>query len=474
MRSGTGVTPRPAPADPSPPPVARGLGWGLVAAGLAINELTMELTVVPDEEIGSSTVRLGVLGFQLACLVLGAWILVGRPRSRIPWHGLALGALSGLLAWFACFAVIDTRFPEALGSTGIRYFDVRARYAPDSVLVVVPRRAGDTVETVFRGDLATPGDPSPARPYRATFNGWGFRTNLGEPPFEMVVLGDSFVEFGERDSLTFSEELRRATGLSTVNLGRGWYGPVQYVELMRRYGPVLEPRYAVLCFFEGNDVRDTRAYLGWREGGTYYDFGVDRYSLPERFVIASSDVVSTVLGRIGRAFGLAGSPPGWDSGTVVVGDSIVPMKFAYRPGAESVDELLEQEEWRTLASILAEFERLSARNGAVPVVVFIPSKVSVYGARVVTAEGRLRAYLGPSDGQWEPPSRYADAVRSLTRELSVRFVDLGPAFRSRSDRLPLLYYSLDTHWTPAGRALAAGIVADTLAMMATGDSAAGP
>lgn len=449
----------------SPRPVPRWLGRGLVVAGLAVNELTLELTVVPDEEIGSSAVRLGVVGFQLACLALGAWVLVRRPRSRIPWHGLALGALSGLLAWFACFAVLDTQFPGALGATGVRYFSIRARYAPDSVLVMVPRRRADTVNTVFVGDLYDPEDGVAAveREYRATFNELGFRTNLGEPPYELVVIGDSFVAFGERDDVTLSEELRRATGLSTFNLGREWYGPFQYVELMRRHGVDLRPKYAVLCFFEGNDIGDTGAYLDWRRGGTYSEVGVIQHSLPERFVIASGDLVAAVFRWISGRLGVARSHPGWGVGTVLVDGEPIRMRFAYWPGGGSAEELLRQEEWEALASLFAEFDALSRRHGVIPVVVFIPAKVSVYGADVVEAEGRLAAYLDAHSGSPWPPSHSADALRALTGELSMRFVDLGTVYRARSAESPLLYDPYDTHWTHAGRALAAEVVADTLA-----------
>ena len=36
--------------------------------------------------------------------------------------------------------------------------------------------------------------------------------------------------------------------------------------------PSGEARYAVLCFFDGNDVEDTKQYLSWQKGNSYYTF----------------------------------------------------------------------------------------------------------------------------------------------------------------------------------------------------------
>ncbi|MDX1578432.1 MAG: hypothetical protein R3266_08100, partial [Gemmatimonadota bacterium] len=219
-------------------PVPRWVGVVALLSAAFFSEPSLERWAVPDGEIGSTALRAALLAFDVGAVVFGAWVVVRRPRSRIPWNGLGLAAAGAVATWFLAFTAVDTLAPELLGGTGVPYFEIRARFQPDSTLVMVPRRTRRERAFELRGDLHVPDDdlPDPAVSYRATYNALGFRANGGAPPFRILVIGDSFVEFGERDSATVSEMLRRETGLSTFNLGRGWYGPHHYVALLERHG----------------------------------------------------------------------------------------------------------------------------------------------------------------------------------------------------------------------------------------------
>jgi hypothetical protein len=155
----------------------------------------------------------------------------------------------------------------------IRYYAQRKHWQPDPTLVFIPRRARKW-NMDFIGDMYSPdyGVPHTAVPYHATYTADGFRENSSSPPFEIMLVGDSYVEIGETDQLTLTEQLTLVSGSRTFNLGREWYGPFQYLELFKRYAPRLKPRYAVLCFFDGNDVEDTKQYLSWQKGNSYYTF----------------------------------------------------------------------------------------------------------------------------------------------------------------------------------------------------------
>lgn len=452
-------------------PIPWWVGAAGVAAGLLVSEPALELWVVPDGEIESTVLRVMIFAFDVAAVAFGLRVLVRRPRSRIPWNRLALATASALLTWFLLFTFLDTQAPELLGGTGIRYFDLRSRYAPDSTLVMVPRRTGHEVSYRFRGDLHVPDDdlPDPAIEYRASYNAWGFRSNSGDPPYDLVVFGDSFVEIGETDTTTVSEMLKRATGISTFNLGRGWYGPYHYLQLLERYASRLDPAFAVVFLFEGNDAEDALAYEEWRRGGSYLEFSHAQGALWDRFVTATTDLISFVQWETARHLGVRkwmANILGHDeplrpsnTGTVKVAGEPLPMKFGYWPHTASpgADRLRSTARWRAVGRALERFVERARAEGIACLVVFVPTKATTYAGQVLEVPKRFRGRdLGdPRDG-----SVQARAVAMIAEELELAYLDLTPHFRERVGEKPLLYYSQDTHWTPRGRRIAARRIAD--------------
>jgi hypothetical protein len=176
---------------------------------------------------------------------------------------------------FLLFALIEVfaAFLDVVNLDSIRYYAQKRGNQVDDKLVFRPRVGELTIDTVFNGDLydidpalADVVQPMAMR-YTASYVD-GFRANSSSPPYDMLVLGDSFVDIGESDTSTFSDLLAIASGLRTFNLGRGGYGPYQYKALFSEYLK-LRPRYAVVCFFAGNDVLDVKRYEKFLTGGNY-------------------------------------------------------------------------------------------------------------------------------------------------------------------------------------------------------------
>jgi hypothetical protein len=113
--------------------------------------------------------------------------------------------------------------------------------------------------------------------YRTDQN--GFRNAPGEQHADIVFLGDSYTEaasVGEED--TFVRRVSKATGLSSVNLGRGAYGPQQELIVLRRYGLLYKPRFVVWQLFEGNDLTDAEEFAEWQKNPNEVDSTLkDRY-----------------------------------------------------------------------------------------------------------------------------------------------------------------------------------------------------
>ena len=100
--------------------------------------------------------------------------------------------------------------------------------------------------------------------YRADKN--GFRNSTETQREDIVFIGDSFTESATIvEESTFVQRVAQSTGLSTVNLGRGAYGPQQELVVLKRYGLPYQPRFVVWQLFEGNDLTDAEVFAEWKE-----------------------------------------------------------------------------------------------------------------------------------------------------------------------------------------------------------------
>ncbi len=350
--------------------------------------------------------------------------------------------------------------------SSIRYYGIQATYTPDPQLIFIPNGRDYTQKIAMKGDLysARYGFDVPTIDYQATYEG-GFRKNLNPPPFEIFVIGDSYIEMGERDDDTLSERVASELGVSTYNLGRGWYGPHHYVELFRRHAKEHTPRYALFCFFSGNDIRDIGQYLAWQDGGSYYDFSPTQGNFFQRYLLVMSDAKRVARnwykGR--RRQVVASVTEDWEKsihhkiGMIALGDRSVPMRFTYEPAAQTPTEQLETREWQVLRELIGEFRDVARASDVQPVLLYIPTKFEIYAPYATPESGETlldeAATLAPFNGN------SAESLGRIASELGIPLVDLYPEYRRRAATGELLYYPFDSHWNSAGRRAAAEFVA---------------
>jgi hypothetical protein len=359
-----------------------------------------------------------------------------------------------LSTWLVFFITIEL-FPGLLDRfllTGIHYYALKQRYVTDAELVFVYRHTGYIFRWWFTGDLHRYGISPEAVEYAATYDGHGFRKSSAGPPYDTAVIGDSYIEFGETDEITFPEVLGRQTGLSVMNLGRAWYGPHQYLELFRRYAVSARPRYAVLCFFAGNDFDDITEYEKWKAEGRYYFY---RRDVLARFLKVSEETFGLVARKTRWLFGKKTNSATVDRSTfgiVEVGDHKVPMAFAYW------ERDIIGRERAVLKAILSEFKGVAESQGITTILVYVPTATQVH------AGGYSReshpAFIERVKSIKGDPS--LDAVSRIADELKIKLINLLPVFRAEAGRGRLLYYPFDTHWNPEGRRVAAALVAPVL------------
>ena len=89
--------------------------------------------------------------------------------------------------------------------------------------------------------------------YRADRYGFNNPDRLYDPPVDLMLVGDSFVEgiCLPQESNLVSQA--RAVVPATIGLGHRGAGPLMELAMLGRFGPLIRPRIVVLVFFEGND-----------------------------------------------------------------------------------------------------------------------------------------------------------------------------------------------------------------------------
>jgi len=112
--------------------------------------------------------------------------------------------------------------------------------------------------------------------------------------------------------------------------------------------------------------------------------------------------------------------------------------------------------WDDVQRDLRRIFAIARGAGARPVLIFAPAVQQVTAA----AKPYLESLGFEWDGRTLTDSTFADRLRALARAEHVTFVDLLPCLRARRDHG--LYFPEDGHWSPAGHAHVAHVVARAL------------
>src|SRR5262249_7862158 len=212
-------------------------------------------------------------------LVLGTfWLMpilialtLDQTLDQKPLEGLLI-ASSLLVSSLLLFSFLEI-FPSLIRpfhlDTVSPYHAYKANYIYDDRLVYREIPFTHVQTAGFRGSHYSPTydiDIAPATTdYVLDEN--GFRNSHPSKQSDVVVLGDSYVVFGDNEDDTFVGRLRqRSPGLTFVNLGASGWGPNQYLEVLKKYGLKYKPRYVLFSFFEGNDLYNVESYCEWKSG----------------------------------------------------------------------------------------------------------------------------------------------------------------------------------------------------------------
>jgi hypothetical protein len=127
-------------------------------------------------------------------------------------RGLLMAAYTFLVVSLLLFSLFEC-FPRLLDVVNLQpiaYYALKRDLMADPAFVFVLRKVNDVVRTTWKGDQYSSAygvDVVPI-PYVATTTAEGFRPNSAGPPYEIVLVGDSFLAMEEDDASTLSERLR--------------------------------------------------------------------------------------------------------------------------------------------------------------------------------------------------------------------------------------------------------------------------
>jgi hypothetical protein len=295
---------------------------------------------------------------------------------------------------------------------------------------------------------------------------------LDKPPgaFRILILSDSYgqarevpleANFARRLEAALDEDAPAGRTFEVINAGQFGLGTTQeylyYTVEGRRYDPDL----VLVGFYAGNDVVDNHAPLikAWNDVPTveFPTFSPDG-ALHQPGMATGRRILTwlrqnTTLGHLAaRALGEGGSADRVEVGSadeVSAGVLRVPMGVYLPPDTTWEDA------WAVTDHAFAELKRAVEADGARLGVFLIPDRRQVYDADWATTLDRLPD-LDPAALDRDRPT---DTAVALLAAQDIPALNLLEPFRVASERL---YFPGDGHFTPAGHALTAQLLASWL------------
>jgi hypothetical protein len=303
---------------------------------------------------------------------------------------------------------------------------------------------------------------SPPREFRRDrkLNALGFRDAEVEPKEagtrRVLLLGDSYVEgisveLPEKVGQRLEHYLNGGSEVAhdVVSLGRGGWGQIDQLSVLRHFGPELAPDVVVTLFLPLNDVRNNLPELQERveeqvragefERPGWADFDADDAAL---FFLEGS-----VLNR-------------WVSYNLTVWRERrrpVEVPLDYTVYATEYDATWEQA-WMRTKALLLETAKASRELGATYAIASASTPQGVLGAEEGLA-ALERRYPAMRSGTWDldRPNRM---LERFCAKHGIPFLSLEEEFRARTRSGAELHWPRDGHWNPAGHDLAGRLLAE--------------
>ncbi len=334
--------------------------------------------------------------------------------------------------------------------------------------------------------------PSRARSYPEAPSGYGtldialssdangYRNPTAKPPFNTVVVGDSFAAGSHvSDHQSWSELLQGESPLSIYNLGVSGSGPSTYLNNFAYYGLDKGARLAFFMIYEGNDFKpEVAAKINTDGAEQGFDFGRHfKTAFKSSPVTAGLRRLSeNVFEKIGAENPVLGyqEKVGWMPVRITHEKetdfySFKPKRLLYL--ASTKDQFRQSAAWQDTAGILQRFVELAVENNMAPIFLYAPSKPHVVMPLIRTEldAQQLHNFAAYKARKLPPPKQFKrEFFDNIDSQESVFFdhcqfkgwkcLSLTAALQKATAHAQQTYYTYDQHWTPEGNRVVATLV----------------
>lgn len=275
----------------------------------------------------------------------------------------------------------------------------------------------------------------------------GFRNPPGLADWDVVLVGDSFVEAGTlADADTPAAVLAARRGLVVKALGVSGTGPRAHVRYLQSFGLAPRCRDAVLVFFEGNDVSDLLREELLALGHVVDPREAERRGRPHRSLVGH---LRTTLARA-----LADPPPDPVEADVTLGGTTFAVGLGPHPPGP-----LSPAAAAALGASFGEWAETARRAGLRPWIAYLPEKL-----RALSLAGDVRPRPGVRPlGLAPDAAELPRQVLALASASGARAIDLLPPLVAASRTGLLCYHPVvDHHLSRDGARVVGEALADAL------------
>lgn len=274
---------------------------------------------------------------------------------------------------------------------------------------------------------------------------------------DVLVLAGSLPNCaGTTAEQNFNVPLAAMTGLSAYNMAVPQVGPMEYLEVLRRFGLQMKPRIVLMAISEGNDLRDVHRFEEYVAGRRDDSF---RSEAEAGWLLESSYALSFLYSGfdlVRRDFKRSFIDPDFRYTVVIGGGRRVAMNIANADLSE-LAYARRLSERRVSADLFArpmrEFVALARQHDFVPLVTLVPAAYSAYADTIQYADPSIATVM----------RQYSDVQRAWFRDnaasLGYAFVDATPAMREAATVGPVLFFPANVHLTADGHRVLAEAVA---------------
>lgn len=287
--------------------------------------------------------------------------------------------------------------------------------------------------------------------FTASYDADGFRNPEGMKDWQVVVVGDSFVESGSLPfDQIFTTQASRLSGLNIRNLGVCNTGNLSHLEYFKQFGKSPSCKHAILAFYDGNDIVDTSRET--EELATYRKTQMR----PSREAVLQPSLIKAAV-QVFRSVVLPPRPRRYQDAWLLTGGQETPLTMRGSPMPLD-PETMSPAQKEMLAQVIRDWAESVRQQGIQPWLLYIPANNRTYQGLA-----RFDSNADPHARDWKPGSLPA-YVRSLCETADVHFIDACPPLRQAAEKGVLVYNRiLDTHLNAEGSRLIGELLAKHLA-----------